>query len=65
MDINVIMDAISLMGFPIVCCGALFWMINKQNDQHRVEMEKMTEAVNNNTIMLQKVLDRWGVNANE
>ena len=36
-------------GFPIVCCGALFWRMMKESDNHKAEMEKVTDALNNNT----------------
>ena len=29
MDFNAIMQAISTVGFPIVCCGVLFYQNNK------------------------------------
>lgn len=49
MDINVIMTAISTVGFPIVCCIAMF-----------VQNNKMSEAVNNNTIALTKISVKLG-----
>ena len=49
MDANTITTAIATLGFPIVACAALFWQNWKQNENHRKEMEKITEAVNNNT----------------
>lgn len=42
MDVPAILSAIGTVGFPIVACGALFWMINKT-------MKELTSAVNNNT----------------
>lgn len=58
MDIQAILTAISTVGFPIVVAGAMFWKMNKQDEDHKEEMGKVTEAVNNNTIALQKLLDR-------
>lgn len=52
MDFNMVLQAVSTVGFPIVCCGALFWYVNKQGEQHKEEMEKMTEALENNTIAI-------------
>lgn len=58
MDYNVIAQLVGTLGFPIVCCGALFWRMNKTDDQHKEEMSKISEAVNNNTIALTKLTER-------
>ena len=47
--VNAIMTMVQTLGFPIVCCGALFWRMMKESDNHKVEMEKVTDALNNNT----------------
>ena len=49
MDINAIMTMVQTLGFPIVCCAALFWRMMKESDNHKAEMEKLTDALNNNT----------------
>lgn len=51
-------QAVSTLGFPIVMCGAMFWYMVKEKDSHKEEMNSVTEALNNNTIMLQKLCDR-------
>lgn len=63
MSPEVIMQAISSVGFPIVVAAALFWKMNKQDQDHKEEMQKVTEAVNNNTLALQKLVDKWEVKA--
>lgn len=60
MDANTIMTAISTLGFPIVMCIALFWKMNKQDETHKAEMDKITEALNNNTLALTKLADKLG-----
>lgn len=57
-NINIIMTAISTVGFPIVMTCALFWKMNKQDDDHKEEMAKVTEALNNNTLALTRILDK-------
>lgn len=52
MDINAVIQAVSMVGFPIVAAGAMFWMVNKQNDQHKEEMNVVKEALNANTLAL-------------
>lgn len=54
--VQMIITAISTVGFPIVMCGALFWKMDKQDKEHKEEMNKSTEAINNNTIVLQKLM---------
>lgn len=57
MDLNVVMQLISTLGFPIVCCAALFWKMNKDEESHQAQMLQLTEAVNNNTLALQRLAD--------
>lgn len=58
---NEILQAIGTVGFPIVMCIILVWYLNKQNDIHREETAKMTEALNNNTIALNRIETKIGV----
>lgn len=53
---QMVITAISTVGFPIVMCGALFWKMDKQDKEHKEEMDKSTEAINNNTVVLQKLM---------
>ena len=48
------------LGFPIAVAVALFWKNNKDGEQHKTEMDKMTEALNNNTIALTELKDKIG-----
>lgn len=52
--INLIKD----LGFPIAVCIAMFWMNNKQAEQHKEEMTKITDALNNNTLALTELRDK-------
>ena len=58
MDWNVLMQVVSTLGFPIVCCGFLGWYIVRTTDAHKVESDKMTEAIHNNTMVIQKLVDK-------
>lgn len=49
LDANAVAQLVGSLGFPIVACGAMFWKMNKQDQDHKEEMAKVTEAVNNNT----------------
>lgn len=58
MEISEIITAITTVGFPIVAYGALFWYIITKDKAHVDEVNKMTEAINNNTIALTKLIDK-------
>ena len=68
MDSNALLTLIQSVGFPIVMCGAMGWYVKYITDrnredlaaertQHDQEMAKITEAIKNNTIALQKLTD--------
>lgn len=71
MNINDILTAVTTVGFPIVCCGAMMYYVKYTTDKHREEIEtlntqhkdemkEVTNAVNNNTLALQKLCDKIG-----
>ena len=61
MDVGTIAQIVSTVGFPIAMCLALIWCIKEMGDKHKQETEKFTEALNNNTLVLQKLCDTIGV----
>jgi hypothetical protein len=56
--IDSISTLISTLGFPIGMCLIMCYYINKINDAHKEESDKFAEALNNNTIVLQKLCDK-------
>lgn len=60
MDINMIMQAISNVGFPIVACGALAFLFYREQEQHKEETAKFTEALNQNSIAITKLAEKLG-----
>lgn len=58
MDVNSLIQLVGSLGFPIVACGALFWRMVKSDEQHKEELNKMSEALNNNTSALVKLTER-------
>lgn len=60
MDANSIIQIVGSLGFPIVMCGALFCRMVKSDEQHRAEMDKLSEALNNNTVAITKLSDKIG-----
>lgn len=56
-------DVLTLIGsyaFPIVMCIAFFWKLNEDENKHKEEMDKMTEALHNNTLAIQHLADVVG-----
>lgn len=60
MDFNTITQFVSTLGFPIAVCLICFWYINKREEQHKEEVTELSKAINNNTIVMQKLVDRLG-----
>lgn len=55
MSIELLQTLIGSLGFPIACVIAMFWMWNKEREDHKQEISKVTEALNNNTQALIKI----------
>ena len=60
MDVSSVIQAISTVGFPIVMCLLFMYYIKYINDQHKDEIDKLSQSVNNNTLVMQKLLDKLG-----
>lgn len=52
MDANGIISLISNVGFPVAVCVALFYYMEKQNERHQNETDKLNETVQSNTKVL-------------
>jgi hypothetical protein len=52
MDANGIISLISNVGFPVAVCVALFFYMEKQNERHQNETDKLNETVQSNTKVL-------------
>lgn len=66
MDYEFLMSAVSVVGFPIVAYGAMFWYMMKSQEQHSQELQQimlthkeetdaMKEALNQNTLALSEL----------
>lgn len=58
MGVNEVMNIITTVGFPIAVCLICFWYINKMQEQHKAETDKLAEALNNNTLVMQQLVDK-------
>ncbi|MBP3896427.1 MAG: hypothetical protein J6D57_01135 [Mogibacterium sp.] len=51
-DVNVLIQAISTVGFPIVMCAIMFWFLNKEQENHKAEMLSLKEVISENNAVL-------------
>ncbi len=69
MDFSALVQAVTSLGFPVVCCGAVMWYVKYLTDanraeiddinmQHREEMQQITQAVQNNTEALIRLTEK-------
>lgn len=69
MDLNIVIQALSTFGFPVVMCGAMAYYVkyitdkhreevNNLNIQHNKEMLDIVKAVDNNTLALTKLCEK-------
>lgn len=52
-DVNVLIQAISTVGFPIVMCAIMFWFLNKEQENHKAEMLSLKEVISENNKVLE------------
>ena len=57
MDFSEVMQMVSTVGFPIVAAGVLMWFLS-------TKMTTLEQAVQNNTLVMQRLLDKLGGNDN-
>lgn len=55
MDMNAIQNAIGSFGFPIVACAMMYMEMKETRKSHQEEMKLMTDALNNNTRVLERL----------
>lgn len=70
-DFSGISELITTVGFPIVCFLMCGWYVKYREDKndnklekiidaHNEENKRLTDAVNNNTLALQRLTDKLG-----
>ncbi len=58
MEVEPILQAIANLGFPIACTLLMFRLLNQEQENHKSESKEWTQAINNNTLVMQKLVDR-------
>lgn len=54
-DMNVWVQFISTVGFPICCTGALFYFMEKERQSHKEEVNDLKEVINGNSVILAQI----------
>lgn len=65
MDVTMLTQLVGSLGFPIVCCAALFWYLVKEKDAHKEEMEELRKSVEANTTAINLLCQHLGGGKNE
>ena len=50
--IDLIVQAISTVGFPIAMCAIMFWFLNKEQETHKAEMLQLKDVIAQNNEVL-------------
>lgn len=58
MDTNAVTTLISSMGFPIAMCLLLAWYVYNKDKTHKAEIDKLSDAVNKQTLSIQRLVER-------
>lgn len=58
MSASEVSSLISNLGFPIVACGALFWLNLKTSDTYTKTIAEMRKTIEDNTRMIQHLIDK-------
>lgn len=64
MDVSMMTQLIGSLGFPIACVIAMFYMWNKEREDHKTELDQLRTALENNTLALTK-MEEFLRNANK
>ena len=55
-----ISQLVSNLGFPIACVCVMFWQQNEARKTHAAESEKWVEALNRNTLAIERLCAKIG-----
>ena len=58
--VQIISQLVSNLGFPIACVCVMFWQQNEERKTHASESEKWVEALNRNTVAIERLCAEIG-----
>ena len=64
MEMDAIVSLFSNLAVPVACLIATFYLWNKEREDHKQEQKELTEAIANNTLVMQKLVDKLDKDVN-
>lgn len=58
--VQIVSQLVSNLGFPIACVCVMFWQQNEERKNHAAESEKWVDALNRNTVAIEKLCAEIG-----
>lgn len=58
MDFNAITQIISSVGFPIAMCVYVMYVMQKQIENHKTEIDELRKTIENNTVAIVKLVEK-------
>ena len=58
--VQIVSQLVSNLGFPIACVCVMFWQQNEERKNHAEESEKWVEALNRNTVAIERLCAEIG-----
>ena len=58
--LQIVSQLVSNLGFPIACVCVMFWQQNEGRKNHAAEGEKWVEALNRNTVAIERLCAEIG-----
>ena len=52
MDYELIIQAVSTVGFPIIMCLLMFYFLHKEGEDHKEEMDQLKDVISRNNEVL-------------
>lgn len=56
--VDIILDIVKSVGFPIAVCIYMIYVNKQQQDHHAEESKEMTTAINELKVVIQKLIDK-------
>lgn len=60
MDMQSVVELVSNIGYPFAITLIMAWYIYYSEKNHREEVNKLSEVVQNNNVVLEKILTKLG-----
>lgn len=54
-SLDIIIQAVSTVGFPIAMCVLMFWFLNKEQQTHKDEMNELKDVIARNNEVLASI----------